>query len=267
MWWWGSFHLTVSHKSSSCREMPDTRPSPHCSSVSNPTILHQLSVTKLHTSPRTQLWNGSHPRKYHQIMVHESRSSSRSSLQSVWEQILTIGGNVNLYSWKNGVQWKHANKKNTLCQVANYLITLKGLVHVTRDWSSLWHLLHIPEQIFFDPVYTHSIASVSRCNMLDSKLLLFFSVFGTQQITQQVQGIQKPMHKEIWKVSYPSWPVSGRPCFVSADLLDSTLYFLNTEQLELLSLLVVAILHYLKETLKLAMKQEAWRIPDKFSVW
>lgn len=149
MWWWGSFHLTVSHKSSSCREMPDTRPSPHCSSVSNPTILHQLSVTKLHTSPRTQLWNGSHPRKYHQIMVHESRSSSRSSLQSVWEQILTIGGNVNLYSWKNGVQWKHANKKNTLCQVANYLITLKGLVHVTRDWSSLWHLLHIPEQIFF----------------------------------------------------------------------------------------------------------------------
>lgn len=156
MWWWGSFHLTVSHKSSSCREMPDTRPSPHCSSVSNPTILHQLSVTKLHTSPRTQLWNGSHPRKYHQIMVHESRSSSRSSLQSVWEQILTIGGNVNLYSWKNGVQWKHANKKNTLCQVANYLITLKGLVHVTRDWSSLWHLLHIPEQIFFLIQSTHT---------------------------------------------------------------------------------------------------------------
>lgn len=96
--WWESLHLTVSHKSSSCREVPDTRPSPHCSSVSNPAILHQLSVTKLHTHPRTQIWNSSHPRKYHQIMVHEGRSSPRSFLRPVWEQILTTGGNVNLYS-------------------------------------------------------------------------------------------------------------------------------------------------------------------------
>lgn len=92
------------------------------------------------------------------------------------------------------------NKKTTLGQVANLLITLKG--HVTQDWWSLRHLLHIPEQISLDPVYIHSIASVSSCNMLDSKLLLFFAVFGTQRITQKVQGMQNPMHIEIWKVHH-----------------------------------------------------------------